>query len=73
MYSYEDFWNAVSLLSLIIGIINLDENISQTDMEELVSNANSETEKVLEDIQSELQDQKKLLTTILDKLEELQK
>ncbi len=72
-YSYDDFWNAVSLLSLIIGIVNLDENLSQTDMEKLVSGANTELVKEITQIKEEQRAQKEILTKILVKLEELQK
>ena len=65
----------INLLSLIIGIKNLDMNISQTDLQEetkrLDKKVDEKVHSALEEIHTHLQRQDKKLDYIIKLLEEL--
>ena len=53
--------DAMSTISFLIGVMNLAENISQTDVQELVNDA-------IQDIHNHLEEQDRKIDMILKKL-----
>lgn len=58
----------VETISLILGLMNLSENLTQNDKQELLDNFNSEMEKLLNTINEHLLIQDKKIDEILNKL-----
>ena len=65
------FLDLVSLLSFVIGLENLDMNITQEDMQENASRIDSHLKKEVEDIHAHLAIQDAKLNHIVRTLEEL--
>lgn len=63
------FLDAVSLISFLIGVMNLNENLSQNDKQVLVQELNKKAEQLLTEIHTHLENQDKKLDKILGLLE----
>ena len=59
----------VETISLILGLMNLSENLTQNDKQELLDNFNSEMEKLLNIINEHLLVQDKKIDEILNRLD----
>ena len=64
----QDFLDAVALVSFIIGIANYNENLSQSDKDEMMHALDEKANNMLEKLEADLEEQNKLLRQILDKL-----
>lgn len=67
-----DFLDLISMASFCIGLMNLDENITQGDMQDLQKKFNTKAEELLDEIHSHLENQDYILTQILQRLEKLE-
>lgn len=65
----QDFLDAVSLVSFIIGIANYNENLSQSDKDDMMHALDEKANVMLERLEADLEEQNELLRQILDKLE----
>ena len=65
----QDFLDAVSLVSFIIGIANYNENLSQSDKDDMMHALDEKANNMLEKLEADLEEQSELLRQILDKLE----
>lgn len=65
----QDFMDAVSLVSFIIGIANYNENLSQSDKDDMMHALDEKANVMLERLEADLEEQNELLRQILDKLE----
>lgn len=65
----QDFLDAVSLVSFIIGIANYNENLSQSDKDDMMHALDEKANNMLEKLEADLEEQNELLRQILDKLE----
>lgn len=65
----QDFLDAVALVSFIIGIANYNENLSQSDKDDMMHALDEKTNVMLERLEADLEEQNELLRQILDKLE----
>lgn len=61
----DDLLDAVSLVSFLIALENLDMNITQEDMQEVESKFNDRLEQKLQEIHSHLAEQDRKLDLIL--------
>ena len=68
-----DFLDIVNILSLIVSIMNLNENLTQNDKQELIEDLNSVTQKLLKEIHTHLREQDFKLEIINTKLEGIEK
>ena len=66
-----DFLDLLNLLSFIIGIINLNENLTQNDKQDLMKTLDKETNLLLEEVHSHLKSQDEKLDIIMKRLENL--
>lgn len=65
----QSFLDSLNVLSFIIGIMNLNENMTQGDKQELMENLSKQTQTVLTEIHSHLQRQDEKIDEILKRLE----
>ena len=65
----QDFLDAVSLVSFIIGIANYNENLSQSDKDDMMHALDEKANVMLERLEADLEEQNELLRKILDRLE----
>ena len=61
-----DFIDLLSIMSFVIGIMNLDENVTQSDKQELMKELDNKTNKLLTELKKELNYQNELLERILN-------
>ena len=66
-----EFLDLLSIASFCIGLMNLDENITQGDMQDLEQTFNEKTTKVLDEIHEHLKVQDSKLEEITNILKEL--
>ena len=64
----QDFMDAVSLVSFMIGVANYNENLSQSDKDDMMHALDEKTNAMLERLEADLEKQNELLRQILDKL-----
>lgn len=62
----------LNVLSFIIGLMNLGENLTQGDKQELMSELDNKTSLLLKEIHTHLENQDIKLDDILKRLEELE-
>lgn len=65
------FLDAIAILSFIVGVENLDMNITQEDMQKTEDKLNQSLQEQVTEIHRHLEDQDAKLEVILHKLEEL--
>ncbi len=65
----ERFDSAVNIVSLVLGLMNLQENLTQSDKQEIVDNLNSEGDLLLQEIHAHLKAQDEKIDRILSLLE----
>lgn len=64
----DDFLDAVSLLSFVIGIANYEENLTQNDKAEIMDKLDRQTRDILIEVNNQLEKQNALLKKIIEKL-----
>ena len=70
-YGQFTFLDTISLMSFMISIMNYDENLTQSDKQDLQKELTNQAESILNEIHNHLQDQDNKINLILKKLEEL--
>ena len=66
----QDFLDALSLVSFMVGIANYNENLSQSDKDDLMTSLDNKTNSMLERLEKDLEEQNVMLRAILEKLGE---
>lgn len=66
-----EFLDILNVLSFLIGIMNLQENLTQGDKQELLNQFGQQTQTILTEIHSHLEKQDNKIDYILERLEEL--
>lgn len=66
----QDFLDALSLVSFMVGIANYGENLSQSDKDDLMTSLDKKTNSILETLKASLEEQNMMLREILKKLGE---
>ena len=62
------FLDIIALMSFFIGVINLDENLTQSDKQELQESLSHKADLLLQEIHGHLEEQDALLKQILEEL-----
>ena len=62
------FLDSISLLSFFIAIMNFDENLSQSDKQEMMNSLSEKTDLLLQEVHAHLEDQDKKIDKILEVL-----
>jgi hypothetical protein len=63
----------LNILSFLIGLVNLDSNLSQSDKQDLMQEVDNKTQDLLTKINKHLENQDSKLNEILLRLEKLEK
>jgi len=69
-YSNQDLLDAVTLVSFLIGIMNYNENLSQSDKDDMMHALDEKTNAMLKRLESDLKEQNKMLEEVLRILKE---
>ena len=64
----QNFLDAVALVSFIIGIMNYQENLTQSDKDDIMNHLDQQTQDILEQVQAALEEQNAMLREILEGL-----
>lgn len=67
----ENFMDALALASFYLGMANLEENLTQSDKDDLMGRFDEQTNAILERIHGELEEQNRVLRDISSKLDEV--
>lgn len=59
------FLDVLEIVSFVIGLMNLEENLTQGDKQELMEELDNKTNKILSEIKKELNYQNKLLERLV--------
>lgn len=65
-----DLNNSINLASLLIGIINYQENLTQNDKQDIMKNLSNASDMILKQVQDHLEKQDKKIDQILEILNE---
>lgn len=65
-----DFLDIITLLSFVISVENLEQNLSQNDKQDLQNDLSEKADRILSEIHTHLEKQDKLLNDIMEKLHE---
>ena len=69
-YQSNDFDILINRISLLLGILNLQENLTQSDKQDIVDNFNEKAEELMSKINAHLQLQDQKIDRILEILGE---
>lgn len=61
--------DVLNVLSFLIGLMNLDENLTQGDKQDLMSATDKQTTKILKEIHAHLEQQDRRLDELINRLE----
>lgn len=64
------FLDCLALMSFFLGVVNYDENLSQTDKQDLMEELSKKSDQLLQDIHTHLADQDVKINLIIKLLEE---
>ena len=67
----DDFLDTLAVVSFIIGVMNYDENLSQSDKDDLLKHTTDQIERLLEHIDQVVDEQNAMLREILNKLDNI--
>ena len=64
----QDFLDAIALVSFLVGIANYEENLTQSDKDDLIQKLDKQTKEILDRIEPDLEKQNEMLKKILERL-----
>lgn len=64
----QDFLDALAFVSFVIGMANYDENLTQSDKDDLMKGLDQRTNEMLTRIERDLEEQNIMLREILERL-----
>lgn len=64
----KDFIDALSVVSFMVGIANYDENLSQSDKDDLMKSLDEKTNVMIQHLEIRIEEQNAMLREILEKL-----
>ena len=71
MRNNDDFMDAIAIVSFLVGLANYQENLTQTDKDEMMQRLDARMNAVLDRLEKDLEEQNKMLTDIIDKIKEI--
>ena len=63
-----EFLDILNILSFVIGVMNYNENLTQGDKQELMSALDRQTENMLKDIHTHLQEQDIKIDMLIERM-----
>ena len=64
----QDFLDAISLVSFLVGLANYEENLTQNDKADLMDKLDRQTKEILERVEKAVDEQNRMLKEILEVL-----
>jgi len=64
----EDLLNAIAIMSFIVGVANYNENLTQSDKDDIMNTLDQQTKEILIKVEEKLEKQNEMLRKILEKL-----
>ena len=64
----DDFLDTLSVVSFIIGVMNYNENLSQSDKDDILQTVSNNMQELLEKLEEDIAEQNDRLREILDEL-----
>lgn len=68
----DDFLDALTVVGFIIGVMNYDENLSQSDKDDLLKHTSDSIEKLVQHIDEVVDEQNAMLREIKERLDRLE-
>lgn len=65
----QDMLDTITLVSFLIGMANYNENLTQNDKDDIMNHLDEQTKNILLKVQESLEEQNKMLRSIMSKLE----
>ena len=69
----QDLLDAITLVSFMVGIANYNENLTQSDKDDIMNRLDEQTKDILLKVSEQLEYQNKLLNEILTKIKDIKK
>ena len=66
----QDFLDALTFVSFVVGMANYNENLTQSDKDDLMKGLDQKTNAMLARIEQDLEEQNIMLREILSRLEQ---
>lgn len=66
----DDFLDAMACLSFAIGWVNYQENLKQSDNDDIMNELDKKTNHLIEQLEKDLEKQNEMLRSIIKRLEE---
>ena len=64
----KDFIDAISLISFMVGVANYDENLSQSDKDDLMKSLDEKTNEMLTCLEKDIDNQNEMIKDIINRL-----
>lgn len=64
-----EFLDILNILSFVIGLMNYNENLTQSDKQELMAEVDNQTKLMLKDIHSHLREQDIKIDKIIERMD----
>ena len=68
----QDILDAMAIASFLIGIANYQENLTQSDKDDIMNRLDKQTKDILTKVEKALEEQNDMLGEILDRLDRLE-
>lgn len=65
----QDMLDALAVVSFLVGVANYNENLTQSDKDDIMRGLDQKTNEMLAAINSSLEEQNKMLREILNRLQ----
>lgn len=69
----KDFINAISPPSFMLGIANYDENLSQSDKDDLMKSLDEKTNEMLTRLEKDIDNQNEMIKDITNRLDRIER
>lgn len=69
----KDFIDAISLISFMVGIANYDENLSQSDKDDLMKSLDEKTNEMLTRLEKDIDNQNEIIKDITNRLDRIER
>lgn len=66
----QDLLDAIAIVSFVVGIANYNENLSQSDKDDMMQALDKKTSALLKKLEDDIEEQNRMLTYIIDLLED---
>ena len=64
----QDMLDTLTLISFLVGVANYNENLTQSDKDDIMRHLDQQTRDILTRVETALEDQNKMLREILERL-----